>query len=79
MKLHTRSSRFSDGTLLPLAFRPNQNPEITGRERDMITCDDHLARVRNVVVEWPGCVFARRFSISTVQYNGTGFQETTGL
>ena len=60
----------TDGTLLPLAFRPNQNPEDYWTRKGyfavnaMITCD-HLARVRNVVVGWPGCVHDNRVFRST--------------
>lgn len=55
----------TDGTLLPLAFKPRQNPEDYWTRKGyfavnaMITCD-HLARVRNVVVGWPGCVHDNR-------------------
>ena len=55
----------TDGTLIPLAFRPTANPEDYWTRKGsfavnaLITCD-HLARMRHVVIGWPGCVHDNR-------------------
>ena len=51
----------TDGTLLPLAFKPTQNGEdyytrkASYAVNALVTCDD-VARIRHIVIGWPGSV-----------------------